>query len=406
MCFLTCLVKLRRVRENGGMKVDIVIVGGGLAGLALAAALRGSRYAVAVVEGRAPQTPAGLDARIYAISPSNAAFLSDIGIWRHLDTTRLQPVERMEVFGDTAGRIGFSAYDTGVNELAWIAESSLLHQELWETVKRQSNVQLLCPAKPETLEVGEHAATLRLADGRTLVADLVVAADGADSWTRKALGVEVDFRHYEQLGVVANFACTEPHRGTAFQWFLSEKNGDGILAWLPLPGQRISMVWSTPKAHGEALCKLSPAELCARVAAAGQHKLGDFELITPPAGFPLRLMRAPRTVGHRFALVGDAAHAIHPLSGHGINLGFQDAKVLAETLTRLREFEHCGDALSLRPYERRRKEEVVALQTMTDGLQRLFAPQIAPLAWLRNTGLNLTDRLPVLRDALVRYALG
>jgi ubiquinone biosynthesis UbiH/UbiF/VisC/COQ6 family hydroxylase len=384
------------------MKVDIVIVGGGLAGLALAAALRGSRYAVAVVEGRAPQAPAGLDARIYAISPSNAAFLADIGIWKHLDAARMQAVERMEVFGDRSGHIGFSAYDTGVSELAWIAESSLLHQELWETVKRQANVQLLCPARPEALTVGEHAATLQLADGRTLVADLVIAADGADSWTRKALGVAVDFRHYEQLGVVANFACSEPHRGTAFQWFRE----DGILAWLPLPGKRISMVWSTPKANGEALCTLSPAELCARVAAAGEHRLGALELLTPPAGFPLRLMRAPRTVGPRFALVGDAAHAIHPLSGHGINLGFQDVRVLVETLIGLRGFEHCGDVLSLRPYERRRREEVVALQTMTDGLFRLFVPQNEPLVWLRNTGMNLTGKLPVLRDALVRYALG
>lgn len=384
------------------MKVDIVIVGGGLAGLALAAALRGSRYSLAVVEGCAPQAAQGLDARIYAISPANAAFLADIGIWRHLDAARMQAVARMHIFGDTTGRIGFSAYDSGVNELAWIAESSLLHHELWETVKRQPNVQVLCPARPQALDVSEQAATLQLADGRTLIADLVVAADGADSWTRQALGVDVSFRHYEQLGVVANFSCAEPHRGTAFQWFLD----DGILAWLPLPGNRISMVWSASKTHGEALCKLSAEELCARVAAAGQHSLGALELITPPVGFPLRLMRAPRTVGSRFALVGDAAHAIHPLSGHGINLGFQDAKVLAETLSALREFEHCGDVLALRPYERHRKEEVVALQAMTDGLQRLFAPQLAPLAWLRNTGLNLTDRLPVLRDALVRYALG
>ena len=388
------------------MKVDIVIVGGGLAGLALAAALRGSRYSVAVVEGRTPQLPKELDARIYAISPANAAFLADIGIWRHLDVTRLQPVARMDVFGDTTGHIGFSAYDTGVEELAWIAESSLLHHELWETVKRQPNVQLLCPAKPQALEVGEQGATLQLTDGRTLVADLVVAADGADSWTRQTLGVDVHFRQYEQLGVVANFTCSEPHRGTAFQWFLNKEDQDGILAWLPLPGNRISMVWSTSKAHGEVLCKLSPTELCARVAAAGNNRLGALELITPPVGFPLRLMRAPRTVGPRFALVGDAAHAIHPLSGHGINLGFQDAKVLAETLRGLREFEHCGDELALRPYERCRKEEVIALQSMTDGLHKLFVPQSTPLVWLRNTGMNLTGRLSVLRDALVRYALG
>lgn len=388
------------------MKVDIVIVGGGLPGLALAAALRGSRYSVAVVEGRQPVAPQGLDARIYALSPTNAAFLAEMGIWKHLDAARMQPVARMEVFGDGAGQLSFSAYDSGVAELAWIVESSLLQQELWETVKRQPNVQLLCPAKPAALEVGEHAATLTLADGRALVADLVVAADGADSWTRAALGVDVNFRHYEQLGVVANFACSEPHRGTAFQWFLNGPEQDGILAWLPLPGNRISMVWSTAKAHGEALCQLEAEALCARVAAAGNQRLGKLELLTPAQGFPLRLMRAPHTVGPRFALIGDAAHAIHPLSGHGVNLGFQDAKVLAETLNGLHAFEHCGDQRSLRPYERRRKEEVVMLQSMTDGLQRLFAPQLAPLAWLRNTGLNLTNRLPVLRDALVRYALG
>jgi 2-octaprenylphenol hydroxylase len=388
------------------MKVDIVIVGGGLAGLALAAALRGSRYSIAMVEGRAPQPPQGLDARIYAISPANAAFLSDIGIWRHLDASRMQPVARMEVFGDKLGRIDFSAYDSGVSELAWIAESSLLQHELWETVKRQSNVQLLCPAKPETVTVEDHGATLQLADGRTLVTDLVVAADGADSWTRQALGVDVKFHQYEQLGVVANFACERPHRGTAFQWFINDGKDDGILAWLPLPGNRISMVWSTSKAHGETLCKLSPEALCGHVAAAGHGTLGKLELITPPAGFPLRLMRAPHTVGPRFALIGDAAHAIHPLSGHGINLGFQDARVLAETLCGLKAFECCGDLRSLRPYERKRKEEVVALQTATDGLQRLFVPKNAPLVWLRNTGMNLTGRLPVLRDALVRYALG
>lgn len=392
------------------MKVDIVIIGGGLAGLALAAALRGSRYSVAVVEGKAPQLPQGLDARIYAVSPANAAFLADIGIWRHLDASRLQPVARMDVFGDAAGHLGFSAYDSGVPELAWIVESSLLQQELWETVKRQPNVQLLCPTKAQALDITPQGATLQLADGRTLVADLVVAADGADSWTRQALGIETSFHHYEQLGVVANFACGEPHRGTAYQWFINdserEANEGGILAWLPLPGNRISMVWSTSKPHGEALCKLEAKALCTRVAAAGKHTLGELELITPAVGFPLRLMRAPRTVGPRFALIGDAAHAIHPLSGHGINLGFQDAKVLAETLCGLREFEHCGDLLSLRPYERRRKEEVVALQTLTDGLQKLFVPQNAPLVWLRNTGMNLTGRFAVLRDALVRYALG
>src|SRR5262245_44781429 len=256
------------------MKVDIAIVGGGLPGLALAAALRGSHYSVALIESREPRPSVGLDARIYAVSPGNAAFLAAIGVWPRLDAARMQSVSRMEVCGDGDGRIDFSAYDSGVSELAWIVESSLIQQELWETVKRQPNVQLLCPAQPASLELGADAAILKLADGRALEARLVVAADGAESWTRAAAGIAVDFKPYEQLGVVANFSCEKPHRATAFQWF----RNDGILAWLPLPGNQISMVWSTPVAHGEALQKLPADELCGQVAAAGNHRLGSIGL--------------------------------------------------------------------------------------------------------------------------------
>jgi ubiquinone biosynthesis UbiH/UbiF/VisC/COQ6 family hydroxylase len=381
---------------------DIVIVGGGLAGLALATALRKTSYSIAVVEGRTPTQPVGWDARIYAISPGNARFLEGSGIWHHLDPARLQAVETMEIFGDAGGHMRFSAYDSGIGELAWIVESSLLQRELWETAKRQGNVTLFCPAQPAALSFAADVAVLRLADGRTLQAQLVVAADGADSWTRSAAGIEVQFQPYGQQGVVANFQCEKPHRGTAFQWF----RHDGVLAWLPLPGNLMSMVWSTPEDHARELVALPPAELCARVADAGAQRLGRLEPVTPAAGFPLRLMRAPHTVAPRLALVGDAAHAIHPLSGHGINLGFQDARVLAETLAAKPEHIGCGDVQWLRRYERARREEVVAIQSVTDGLQRLFGAGAAPLAALRNAGLNLTGHLPVLRDALVRYAIG
>ena len=381
---------------------DIVIVGGGLAGLALATALRKTSYSIAVVEGRAPTTPEGWDARIYAISPGNTRFLEGSGIWNLLDPARMQAVETMEIFGDAGGHMRFSAYDSGIGELAWILESSLLQRELWETAKRQGNVTLFCPAQPAALAFAADAASLRLADGRTLTAQLIVAADGADSWTRSAAGIEVQFQPYGQQGVVANFQCEKPHRGTAFQWF----RHDGVLAWLPLPGNLMSMVWSTAEDHAQELVALPAAELCARVADAGAQRLGRLEPVTPAAGFPLRLMRAPRTVAPRLALVGDAAHAIHPLSGHGINLGFQDARVLAETLAAKPEHIGCGDVQWLRRYERARREEVVAIQSVTDGLQRLFGVGTAPLAALRNAGLNLTGHLPVLRDALVRYAIG
>lgn len=383
------------------MDFDIVIVGGGLAGLALAAALRRSTLSVALVEGKLPVLPEGWDSRIYAISPSNARFLDDVGAWRHLDAARMEAVRAMEIHGDADGRLDFTAYGSGVSELAWILESSLMQRELWEAVKRQGNLSLLCPARPRALALGPDAAQLTLDDGRSLSARLIVAADGADSWTRAAAGIDVRFDPYDQLGVVANFTVEQPHRGTAFQWFRS----DGVLAWLPLPGNRVSMVWSTAEEHGRELLALDHAALCTRVAEAGSLRLGALELITPPAGFPLRLMRAPRTVAPRLALIGDAAHTIHPLSGHGVNLGFQDAQVLAAVLCGKPGHVDCGDLGLLRGYERARKEEVVTLQTVTDSLHDLFRPTEGPLASLRNIGLNLTNALPVVKDLLVRYAL-
>jgi 2-polyprenylphenol 6-hydroxylase len=384
------------------MEFDVVIVGGGLAGLALAVALKKSRLSIAIVEGRVSVRPADWDARIYAISPANARFLDEIGIWGHLDTARVTPVRTMEVYGDAGGRMDFSAYDAGVAELAWIIEASAMQQELWETARRQGNVTLFCPATPQALAIENDAASLTLTDGRRLTSRLVVAADGADSWTRTAAGIEVSFKPYGQHGVVANFSTEIPHREIACQWF----RADGVLAYLPLPGNLISIVWSTPAEHAAELLALTPAAFCDRVADAGARRLGALSLVTPPAGFPLRLMRAPRMVAPRLALIGDAAHAIHPLSGHGINLGFQDARVLAETLATRPEHVDCGDAAWLRRFERARKEEVVALQSATDGLQRLFSQQSQPLVLLRNVGLNLTHRLPIVKDALVRYAMG
>ena len=204
------------------------------------------------------------------------------------------------------------------------------------------------------------------------------------------------------MGVVANFDCELPHRHCARQWFRE----DGVLACLPLPGNRLSMVWSTPDAHARELLALAPQALCERVAAAGNWCLGELTPLTPAAAFPLRLMRAPRCVMPRLALIGDAAHTIHPLSGHGINLGLQDSCVLAELLATRPSHLDCGDERLLRRYERRRHEEVLVLQSVTHALQRLFRPRQAALSWLRNSGLNLTNALPVVRSALVRYALG
>jgi ubiquinone biosynthesis UbiH/UbiF/VisC/COQ6 family hydroxylase len=382
---------------------DIAIVGAGLAGASLAVALRASKLRIALIDNRPPAAAApGWDSRIYAISPANRRFLDEIGAWAHLDQSRITPVHDMEIYGDRGARLDFSAYGAGVDELAFIIEAGLMQRELWESVKRQPNVTLLCPAQPASLEIGTPAATLALADGRNVEARLVVAADGADSWVRRQAGIAAAVTPYGEKGVVANFTCQRPHYNKAFQWFL----GSSVLAWLPLTGNAISIVWSAPDALADELVALSPEALCERVAAAGGHRLGRLEALTPAAAFPLRLMRVARSVAPRIALIGDAAHAIHPLSGHGINLGFQDTRVLAQTIMALPDYRDFGLERELRPFERARAEEVQALQGVTHALNHLFRPQIAPLAWLRNAGLNLTNRIPVVRNTLVRYALG
>ncbi len=381
---------------------DVVVVGAGLAGLALCAALRRAQLSVALVEGRAPEWPVGAwDARIYAISPSSARFLDSIGAWAHLDHDRMQPLTHIEVYGDRGARLDFSAFDVGVGELAWIAESSLIARELWEGVKRQANATLLCPAKPASLTREGARARLTLDDGRVLNAALVVGADGVNSWVRAQAGLEARFTDYKELGVVANFRCEKPHLGCAWQWF----RPDGVLAFLPLPDQHMSMVWSAPEARARELLQHDAATLASQVAAAGEFRLGGLETVTPAAGFPLRLMQVPRVIVPGIALVGDAAHAIHPLSGHGVNLGFADVCVLADILGNT-DRSVLGDPRVLRRYERKRAEEVNALQLATHALHELFRPTWPALSWLRNTGLNLTQGMPVIRNALVRYALG
>ena len=381
---------------------DVIIVGGGLAGLSLACALRDTRLKIALVEGRAPTRSAGWDARVYAVSPANAEFLEKIGAWKHLDSERIAPIHAMKIMGDGGARLDFSAYESGVSQLGWILESSLMACELWENVKRQGNLTLFCPAAPAAIKLHEETARLTLNDGQTLSARLLVGADGRDSWVRENAGLQAINTPYGEMGLVANFECDRPHRGMARQWF----RDDGVLAWLPLPGNRISVVWSTPDNHARELLALPAAELGARIAAAGNHELGPLRLLTPAAAFPLRLMRVPRTTGPRLALVGDAAHGIHPLSGHGINLGYQDARVLADLLGATPGWQDIGDERLLRRYQRARREETVLMQTTTHTLRRLFRDNLPGLKPLRNIGMNLTNRLPVIKNLLVRYALG
>ncbi|MCK0509505.1 UbiH/UbiF family hydroxylase [Aromatoleum anaerobium] len=384
------------------MDFDLTIVGGGLAGASLAVALRASRLRIAVVETHLPADVPGWDSRIYAVSPENADFLREIGAWQHLDASRINPVHAMSIRGDAGGSLEFSAYESGLRELAWIVESGRLHRELWETMRRQHNVTLLCGISPVSLSQDAASVSVGLSDGKQAHARLLVGADGVNSWVRQQAGIAAVFTPYDEVGVVANFRCERAHRNVAYQWF----RPDGTLALLPLPGQMVSMVWSARAEYAQELLDLDADLLCRRVADAAGRELGGFELETPAAGFPLRLMRVDTAVKPRIAVIGDAAHAIHPLSGHGINLGFKDARALANLLNGLPQWRDPGEISLLRSYARQRAEEPFLLQYTTHALNRLFGTANPVLVVLRNVGMNLTDRLPVVRHALVRYAAG
>jgi ubiquinone biosynthesis UbiH/UbiF/VisC/COQ6 family hydroxylase len=342
---------------------------------------------------------AGWDSRVFAVSPRARAFLASLQVWHDLDARRLARIRRMLVFGDSGSRLEFSAYDTGVSELAWMVEAGAIARALWARLEGQKNLELVSPAQPAGLEFGD-AACLTLDSGRSMEARLVVGADGANSFVRCESGLQAQGIPYGHLGVVANFDCGRDHRETAFQWFRS----DGVLAWLPLPGRRMSMVWSTPEAHARELLDLPEREFCRRVSDSGASSLGELGLLTPPAAFSIAGLKLARTIAPRVALIGDAAHVVHPLAGQGVNLGFADAQALAKMLAAARHREDIGGLPLLRRYERSRSEDILAMRWATDGLARLFK---AP-GWrgLRNWGLNSFDRAPVIKSLLARHALG
>lgn len=379
------------------MRHDLIVVGGGPVAAALACAMRGMSVALVAHEPplRAAPPPGAIDARVYALSPGNVAFLRDIGVWGALPAERLCPVHAMQVWGDGGARIEFDAYAAGVPELAWIVEDALLQGALWQA----SPAQRIAPAEPQSLLVTPEQASLGLRDGRTLAAALIVGADGANSFVRREAGIAAREKDYAQAAVVANFRCEKPHRNTAYQWFA----GGPVLALLPLPGDRVSMVWSLPCAEAE---RLDADNVAAAVEAACNRTLGSLTLLTPPRSYRLRRLAAHRLVAPRIALAGDAAHVVHPLAGQGLNLGLQDVRSLAQVLAAREPMRDLGDQRLLRRYERSRAEPILAMDGIIWGLFALFGAQGRVASRVRNAGLNLTDRLPVLKNILMRQAMG
>ena len=389
--------------------VDAAIIGGGLVGGSLAVALADAGVSVALVDGRKQAAAAtgkapgnGYDSRVFALRPASRQFLERCGIWRHVDEHRVAPVHRMVVTGDDGvSRLTFDAYRSGIRELAVIVENSALQSAVDNALDERAIVTRLDGRRCDNVQWNEASVTVCLDDGQQIDAQLVVAADGTKSRVRELAGIKVSDSAYGHSAVVANFDITGSHGGTAWQWF----RADGVLALLPLPGDRISMVWSTREQHARELTGLERDELAARVTQASNQILGELTQTGKAAEFPLHLMRAASIIGPKLALVGDAAHNVHPLAGQGLNLGLADASSLAAVVS-ARGPDEPGSNAVLARYRRSRAEETMAMQLATDGLHRLFQSSVPGVAWLRNTGLTVTEHLSPLKRFLVKHATG
>ena len=386
---------------------DVLIAGAGLVGAALAPALAAAGLSVVLADRvpvTAPDAPAGendWDSRVYAISPGSASLLRALGAWQALPRERIAPIETMRVEGDDGGELNFGAYEIGERALAWIVEERALREALVPLV-HAAGVTTQAPRAIASIRWKAEAGEVLFEDGGSIAAKLIVGADGIRSRVREAAGIIAAPMPYGQTAVVANFSCEYAHHGRAYQWF---RDDGGILAWLPLPGRRVSIVWSAPDALAHELRALDSPALARRVAMAGSNALGAFECITSAAAFPLSFLKLPTVVAHRVALVGDAAHGVHPLAGQGVNLGFGDVSALATVLRERGPVEDVGAPILLDRYARLRAGPVHAMQTVTDALAHLFRINVPLVRSARNLGLSAVERIAPARRLLAQSAL-
>jgi 2-octaprenylphenol hydroxylase len=387
------------------VKHDVAVVGGGLVGLTLACALGRAGVRVAVVEAhpaRAPQR-AGFDLRTSAISPVSQRILENLGVWQRLPAQRLGSFEHMCVWDrPRQGELHFDAADADLPRLGCIVENRELLHALECTAATLNTLRMYRPARLERLEPGPHASTLVL-DGARLDARLVAGADGAHSRVRELCGIRAQVSAYAQEALVATVRTAQAHANTAWQRFLP----DGPLAFLPLPDNWCSVVWSTRPEHAQALEQLDDAALCAALAHAYEERLGAVCEVAARGRFALTRVQARRYLAPRAALLGDAAHTIHPLAGQGVNLGLLDAATLAEIVADLLAAgRDPGLEGNLRRYERwRRGHNLLTGEVMT-AFNALFGARAAPIALVRNLGLRATDHIAPLKRAFINYASG
>ena len=387
---------------------EVAVVGAGMVGAALALALAKDGFDVALVEPRPPapwHESDEVDLRVVALAPSAIELFRRLDVWTSIASARACAYRHMRVWDALApGALHFDGADVDAAQLGFIVENRLIQHCLWQALQNAPGITLHCPGQVVASECEAARRVLTLADDRVVSARLVVAADGADSPLRQLLGIATQDRDYAQRAVVAHVATERAHEFTAWQRFLPQ----ATLAFLPLADGRSSIVWSVPDAEAQRLLQLDDEEFRAELAAAFDFRLGAVTATTARAAFPLRLRLSDRYIAERFALIGDAAHVVHPLAGQGVNLGLRDVDELCAVLQQARGAQ--GDIAAahvLRRYERRRRSDNLLAARAFDAIQRVFGQQQSGLlAAARGAALGVVDRLPPLKRMFARHAAG
>ncbi|OOG59767.1 UbiH/UbiF/VisC/COQ6 family ubiquinone biosynthesis hydroxylase [Rhodanobacter sp. C03] len=386
--------------------LDVAVVGGGMVGAAAALALARAGFSTALLEVRAPtawSVSDEVDLRVVGLAPSSLALLDDLGVWTSIRAARAGPYAHMHVWDAESGdAIDFDAASEGRDLLGYIVENNLVQWTLWRALEA-AGVRRLCPAEVKGFEARDDRIQLELADGETLTASLLVAADGAASPLRQLAGIGTRGRDYAQRAVVAHVATERSHENTAWQRFLPS----GPLALLPLADGRSSLVWSLPEAEAQRVLALDEQAFLDELGIASDFRLGRIVDSTKRAAFPLKLQLAERYQAERFVLLGDAAHAVHPLAGQGVNLGLRDVAELRDTLVAARVAgRDIGATHVLRRYARRRRSADTLDALGFDALSRIYAWQSPALVAARGLGVRVLDHLSPLKRRISEHAAG
>ncbi|MET0332340.1 MAG: FAD-dependent oxidoreductase [Dyella sp.] len=389
-----------------GPTFDVAVVGGGMVGAAAALALAREGFSTVMLEARAPQPwrlENEVDLRVVGLAPSSIALLHELGVWTAIRSARSGAYRHMHVWDAATGAaVDFDAAADGRDLLGYIVENSLVQWTLWQALEA-AGVRRLCPARVSDFQSREDRVQLELDDGQTLSARVLVAADGAGSPLRHRAGITTSTRDYAQRAVVAHVETERPHQQTAWQRFQS----GGPLALLPLGDGRSSIVWSLPTEQAEQVLALDDAAFCAALGVASDFRLGRILGTTARASFALQLQLAQSYQAERLVLLGDAAHAVHPLAGQGVNLGLRDVAELRDSLRDAQAAgRDIGAAHVLRRYARRRRSADTLDAHGFDALARIYAWQAEPWVVGRGIGVRLIDRLAPLKRRLMAHAAG